>query len=197
MPDYSKRTGYAPWSLTREAGVQSATVNGTIDIPQTCQPTINTGIIDEKGNWQGVKSNDEVFVGITRGEAIPNSGTFLFPDTKNFPSLDMTGFTDMFIAIKTTSGGTCAIEAVMGPDTETFANLSPVDAGRLLKGNVYSDTTSVVDALFQDNSETLYANVWNIFYIQNRLQGQKNLQFKLTNTNMGSVTLEAGIMRLV
>ena len=28
-----ERTGYAPWSLTREAGVQSATVDGTIQVP--------------------------------------------------------------------------------------------------------------------------------------------------------------------
>jgi len=37
------RTGYAPWSLTREAGVQSATVDGTIEVPQYIQPTIDTG----------------------------------------------------------------------------------------------------------------------------------------------------------
>ena len=44
MPEqYSKRTGYAPWSLTREAGVQSATVNSDIDVPQFIQPTLDTG----------------------------------------------------------------------------------------------------------------------------------------------------------
>ena len=43
MPN--KRTGYAPWSLTREAGVQSATVEGTIEVPQSVQPTINTGFV--------------------------------------------------------------------------------------------------------------------------------------------------------
>ena len=78
MPDYSKRTGYAPWSLTREAGVQSATVNGTIDVPQTCQPTINTGVIDEKGNWQGIKADDEVFIGMTKVEGIANTTSVLF-----------------------------------------------------------------------------------------------------------------------
>ena len=42
------REGYAPWSLTRQAGVQSATVDGTIEVPQYCQPTIDTGFVDEK-----------------------------------------------------------------------------------------------------------------------------------------------------
>ena len=53
-----ERTGYAPWSLTREAGVESATVDGTIKVPQYCQPTLDTGFLDEKGNWQGRKSSD-------------------------------------------------------------------------------------------------------------------------------------------
>ena len=44
-----ERTGYAPWSLTREAGVQSATVDGTIQVPQYIQPTLSTGFIDENG----------------------------------------------------------------------------------------------------------------------------------------------------
>ena len=65
-----ERTGYAPWSLTREAGVQSATVDGTIQVPQYIQPTLDTGFVDEKGNWKGVKSSDEVFIGITKAESI-------------------------------------------------------------------------------------------------------------------------------
>ena len=77
MPDYSKRTGYAPWSLTREAGVQSATVNGTIDVPQTCQPTINTGVIDDKGNWQGVTANDSEFINLQKDEAIGDGANII------------------------------------------------------------------------------------------------------------------------
>ena len=50
-----ERTGYAPWSLTREAGVESATVDGTIQVPQYVYPNLDTGFIDEKGVWQGRK----------------------------------------------------------------------------------------------------------------------------------------------
>ena len=53
-----ERTGYAPWSLTREAGVQSATVDGTIQVPQYIQPVLSTGFIDENGNWKGTRSSD-------------------------------------------------------------------------------------------------------------------------------------------
>ena len=68
----SERTGYAPWSLTREAGVQSATVDGTIKVPQNIQPVLDTGFVDEKGDWKGVKSSDEVFTIDPTHEGIAN-----------------------------------------------------------------------------------------------------------------------------
>jgi hypothetical protein len=191
------RTGYAPWSLTREAGVQSATVDGTIEVPQYIQPTLNTGFVDEEGNWKGTKASDEVFKGITVGEAIPNSGTFLFPDTNDFPSIDMTGFNELFIALKTTSGGAASIAAVMGPDTVPFANLTPVNSGVGLK-YLSDGLTTTFQSLLDDAAENLVANVWTIFSINRRgFAGQKNLQFKITNSNMGSVNLEGAFMRLV
>jgi len=196
MPDYSKRTGYAPWSLTREAGVQSATVNGTIEVPQTCQPTINTGVIDEKGNWQGIKADDEVFIGITKAEGIANGGEVLFPETNNFPSINMTGFTKVFIGLKPTNGGNCKIEAVMGPDTETFANLQPVDAAAPLRGT-YDQIGNTIGNLLVDNVETLTADVWNILSVDNLLADQKNMQFRVTNNSGGTSTIEFGFMRIV
>jgi hypothetical protein len=197
MPDYSKRTGYAPWSLTREAGVQSATVNGTIEVPQTCQPTINTGVIDEKGNWQGVKANDEVFIGITKAEGIADGGEVLFPNTNEFPSIDMIGFNDIFIAIKPTNNGNCAISAVMGPDTESFANLTPVNPASTLVGLPENRDVQQFQTLFDDTAQTLSSNVWNIFIIQVVLRNQKNMQFKIVNNSGGSSDIEFGFMRLV
>ena len=51
----------------------------------------------KKENWQGRKSSDEVFIGITKAEGIANGGDALFPDTNDFPRIDMTGFRDIFI----------------------------------------------------------------------------------------------------
>jgi hypothetical protein len=198
MPDYSKRTGYAPWSLTREAGVQSATVNGTIDVPQTCQPTINTGVIDEKGNWQGIKADDEVFIGITKAEGIANGGEVLFPNTNNFPSIDMTGFITLQYAVKATNSGNYSFNAVMGPDTTPFANLSPVTAATDLKfisDSRYIDET--FDNVLNDTSEALTANGWHVFTILQRAIGQKNLQIKMINNSGGASDIEFGFRRLV
>jgi hypothetical protein len=198
MPDYSKRTGYAPWSLTREAGVQSATVNGTIEVPQTCQPTINTGVIDEKGNWQGVKASDEVFIGITTAEAIADGANFLFPDTNNFPSIDMTGFRDLQICLKPSNGGNVAIKAVLGPDTEGYANLKPIASGNFprLAGNLGDDFNTFASAL-DDSAESLTVDVWNIFTILGNLRHNKNFQIQIVNNTGSPTTFQAGFMRLV
>jgi len=192
-----ERTGYAPWSLTREAGVQSATVDGTIQVPQYGQPVIDIGFVDEKGNWQGRKSSDEVFIGITKAEAIPNGASVLFPDTNAFPSIDMEGFLDIFIAIKPTRTGNVAINAVMGPDTQPFANLSPVNPASTLRGDrQFASTGTTLQNLFADSSEALTANVWNIFMISKALHGQRNMQFQITNDSGDASDIEFGFMRL-
>ena len=102
----SKRTGYAPWSLTREAGVESATVDGTIEVPQYLQPTIDTGFVDEKGNWKGRKSDDRDFVGFTKAEGIANGGEILAPDTSNFPSINMAGLAVYLLPLNQATGET-------------------------------------------------------------------------------------------
>ena len=192
-----ERTGYAPWSLTREAGVESATVDGTIQVPQYVYPNLDTGFIDEKGVWQGRKSNDRSFIGITKALSIPNGGEVLAPDTNNFPAIDMTGFFSLQIAIKPTNGGSYATTAVMGPDTENYANLTPVNPAATLRGLSFNRNLSVFDEALVDGSETLTADVWNIFMIQGVLANQKLLQFKITNNSGGASDIEFAFMRLV
>ena len=195
-----ERTGYAPWSLTREAGVESATVDGTIKIPQYCQPTIDTGFVDEKGNWQGRKSSDRVFIAITKGEGIANGATLLTP-TENADGswpLNMSGFQNLLFAIKVTNTGNYEIKAVNGPDTVPFANLSPVNAGTAFRGNVDPRSQSM-DQVLVDSAENLsVADVWNIFPLKNgRLADIMNLQFSITNNSGDISTIETGFMRLV
>ena len=194
-----ERTGYAPWSLTREAGVQSATVDGTIQVPQYVYPNLDTGFIDEKGNWQGRKSNDEVFIGISKAEGVANGADVLFPDTNEFPSIDMTGFSSLFIAVKITNGGNLAVRAVMGPDTKSFANLTPVNAGERLRGagGGIRGPADRFDDLMVDGADSITADVWTIFYLKDNLADQKNMQFQIVNDTGGSSDIEFGFMRLV
>jgi len=194
------RRGLAPWSLAREAGVESATVDGTIEVPQYVQPTLNTGFVDEKGDWKGSKSNDKDFIALQTFEAIANGGTILAPGVNadgTWP-LDMTGYTNIFLALKPTNGGNYAIQAVMGPDALSFANLSPVNPAALLRGK--GTGASMID-LFNDTAESLTADVWNIFYIggegSGQLADQKLLQFKIINNSGDISTIETAFMRIV
>jgi hypothetical protein len=195
-----KRTGYAPYSLTREAGVQSATVNGTIDVIQEIRPVIDSGFLNETGDWKGRKSSDEVFIAITKDEAIPSGAAILTPNTNADGSwpLDMTGYQNLFFAIKVTNAGNYEIKAVNGPDTVPFANLSPTNAGTAFRGNVDPRSQSM-DQVLVDSAENLsVADVWNIFPLKNnRLADIRNLQFSITNNSGDISTIETAFMRLV
>jgi len=185
------RTGYAPWSLTREAGVESATVDGTIEVPQYIQPVLSTGFVDEKGDWKGVKSSDKDFQFYQKDEAIGNGATFI-----THLGFDMTGYQDVTIAIKPTNAGNYAITACMGSDgTNRYANLSPLDDASTLRGT--RGTASDFDNLLTDSAETLAADVWNILMIKEILSNQKLLQFKITNNSGGNSTVETCFLRSV
>ena len=191
-----ERTGYAPWSLTREAGVQSATVDGTIQVPQYIQPVLSTGFIDENGNWKGTRSSDEVFKKLAKETEVPNGQLILAPGGDE-PFIDMTGFRSLFYAIKPTNGGNYRVEAVMGTDTQPFANLTPVNAANTLKGKMVGINNENMASIFVDSAEAMTADVWNIFIVQNVLQDQKNMQLAITNNSGADSDIEYGFMRIV
>jgi len=191
----SERTGYAPWSLTREAGVQSATVDGTIKVPQNIQPVLDTGFVDEKGDWKGVKSSDEQFLIDPEHLAIPNGAAVLSPQKANHEYIDMTGFNSLFIALKVSNGGNFAIQSVMGPDTYPFANLTPIDAASGIEV-LYAGNNSFNIGL-DDGAEPATADVWNIYYVIDRLANQKLLQIKITNNSGGESSIQFAALRVV
>ena len=194
-----ERTGYAPWSLTREAGVQSATVDGTVKVPQYIQPVLSTGFVDEKGNWKGTKSSDEEFIGFQKDLSVANGAAIYAPsetEEGKWP-LDMTGFSDLFIAIRVTNGGNFGVKAVMGPDTLRFANLSPVNAAAALRGNRAGVDSGSMNDIISDGNDSMTVNVWNIFRIAEVLKDQKLLQFEINNNSGGSSDIEFAFMRLV
>ena len=190
------RRGLAPWSLSREAGIESATVDGTIEVPQLVQPILSTGFVDEKGDWKGSKSSDKDFIAFETFAAVANGGTILTPSVNpdgTWP-LNMTGYSDIMVAIKPSNAGNYEVTAVMGPDSVRFANLSPVDAAATLRGRI--GTQNIFNDLFSDTVEALAA-VWNIFIIGVNLSNQKLLQFKIVNNSGDISTIETAFMRLV
>ena len=192
-----ERTGYAPWSLTREAGVQSATVDSEIQVPQYLQPVINTGFVDEKGDWQGQKSSDRDFIGFTKAEGVANTGEVLFPDTNNFPRINMKGYRHIVLGVKVSRTGNYATRAVMGPDTQPYANLSPVNAAYPILNNIDGGPKDAWTDAFNDTSQEFTQDVWNIYPIYDVLVDQENMQFKMTNNSGGTSDMEFAFMRLL
>ena len=194
-----KRKVYAPFSLTSEAGVTQTPVEGYIDVNQVIYPTVNTGTVNENGKWTGVKSDDNEFLGLSKAEAVPNTGEVLFPDTATRNHIDMSGFKDVQFAIKVSGTGNYAFAAVMGPDTNRFANLQPVNAGEGLQGAGAGvrGPADRLDELFNDSADAMTADAWHIYTIFNVLSHQKNLQFKVTNSAGGNRDIEFAFRRLV
>ena len=173
------RKAIAPWSTERLQGIESATVDSNIETPQYLQPVVHTGVINKDGNWIGNVTSDRLFTIDATHEGIANGGATLSPQAQP-DRIDMTGYSSLFIAIKPSNSGNFKIESVMGPDTNTFANLTPVNAASGLKKiNVGQNAF----ALAVDDSAEALAAVWNIFVIYDVLAGQKNLQFKITNNS--------------
>ena len=192
-----KREGYAPFSIERKAGVQSATVNGTIDVVQEIRPTLTTGFIDERGDWKGLKSSEEQFHSFGNDEAIANGATILAPQSASgtvWP-LDMTGYDDVMVAIKPTNGGNYSLTAVMWPADFAFANLRDVNPNSILIGAPYPNDDNAT--LYNDGAQSLTADVWNIVIIQQRLKSQKLLQFRIVNNSGGESDIETAFLRLV
>jgi hypothetical protein len=192
------RKAIAPWSLEREQGIESATVDSNIETPQYLQPVVNTGVIDLNGNWIGIRTSDKLFTIDPTHEAVADGAAVLSPQKANHEYIDMTGFQDLFIALKPSNTGNVVLKAVMGPNTYPFANLTPVASGAVLRGN-YNGIGNEADLelLFQDTAEALTANVWNIYVIQGRLSGQKVLQFSITNNSGGISNIEFAYQRIV
>ena len=169
---------FAPWSAETAQGIKTDPVDSNIDVKQQVVPALSVGTINAKtGEWTGVLESDTAFLIDATHEAVANGADVLVPQSQP-DYIDMTGFNDLFIAIKPSNGGNVAITAVMGPDTNTYANLTPVNAAGNIRGANLDIEPSDVDTLFADTGESLVLNVWNIRSIKSLMSNQKLLQFK-------------------
>ena len=189
---------FAPWSAETAQGIKTDPVDSNIDVKQQVVPALTVGTINAKtGEWTGVLESDTAFLIDATHEAVANGAATLSPQAQP-DFIDMTGYTDLFIAIKPTNGGNYGIDAVMGPNTNYFANLEPVNAAAAIRiMNASPSTQDGFSNAVQDSTEALTADVWNIFAIVGRLSNQKLLQFQITNNAGGNADIETAFMRLV
>jgi len=192
------KKSFAPWSAETAQGIKTDPVNSNIEVKQEVIPAVNVGTVNTNtGEWIGVATSDEIFFGTTIHSAIGNGETVLAPENNIRNYIDMTGFKHIQFALKPSRAGNYAIATVMGPATNSYANLSPVNAGADLKGNQSQATPQDFEDIFYDSAEAMTADVWNIFMIKDILSDQKLLQFKVVNNSGGISTMEFAFMRLV
>ena len=186
-----------PFSTRAKEGATDAPLGDFVKVEQEILSTAQAGFYDKNtGKLEGVVGSDKLFTIDDTHESVPNGGSVLSPQvTPQY--IDMTGFNSLFIALKITNAGGShyAIEAVMGPNDVAFSNLSPTNAGELLDGSLYSKQE--FQKLFGDSSYDLTADAWNIMYLQDTLQNQKVLQFKITNNSGGASDIDFAYMRCV
>ena len=197
MDPKNTRKVYAPYSTSGEQ-VGQTPLTGYVDVAQAIYPAVNTGQVSTEGEWSGVVVSDKSFLIDTKHEGVPNGASVLVPQ-KQPDRIDMTGYRDLYIAIKPSRSGNCAVVAVMGADTNTFANLTPVNAAATLRYIAIDDTAQNQDFrdCLNDAAEAMTADVWNIFNLQGVVANQKNLQFDITNSSGGNSDIEFAYMRVV
>jgi len=190
-----------PFSSRAKEGATDSPLGDFVNVDQSIVSTANVGFYDENtGKLTGVKASDKVFGNIQLDSGIANGVAIITPskNTDGTWPLDMTGYNDIFYAIKPTNGGNYSAEAIMGPDDISFGGLSPVNAAASLK--IATDGEPSDEGLYSvlwDAVESLGVDVWNIFQIQGRCKDQKVLQFRFTNNSGGSSDIQTAFMRLV
>ena len=195
----ANRKSNSPWGSSYKEGLPSTAVNDTVDIDQNVRATITTGVIDVRtGQWQGIRLSDEQFTIDSAHDAVANGAAVLSPQRSNEDFIDMTGYNDLFIAVKVSNGGNYGLTAVMGPSTYSFANITPVSPATDLRfannGAVGSDG---MDKVLNDSAENMSTDVWTILCIQGRARNQKLLQIKITNSSGDISNIQFASLRVV
>jgi len=186
-----------PFSTRAKEGATDSPLGDFVTVDQTITSTANAGFFDKNtGKFEGVLGSDKLFTIDATHEATPNTGVVLSPQaTPQY--IDMTGFSDLFIAIKPSNGGNVAITAIMGPNDISFANLTPINPAITLKSSTLQGANPTLDNIIVDSAESLTVDVWNIFPIYGRLKDQKLLQFSITNNSGGESDIDFAYMRVV
>jgi len=191
-----------PFSTRAKEGATDSPLGDFVNVEQSIVSTADVGFYDQNtGKLTGVQASDKLFGNIQLDSEVANGAVIITP-SKNADGtwpLDMTGFNDVIIAIRTNDAGNYAIKAIMGPGDLSFGGLSPIDAASdifIVGADAYDDTSSLGHA-FSDTAQALTVDVWNIFNIQGRLANQKVLQFSITNNSGGIANIETAFLRVV
>ena len=186
-----------PFSTRAKEGATDAPLGDFVNVDQNITSVADVGHYDiNTGRLTGVPTSDRVFIAYEKQDEIVNTEVIIAPSANADGSwpLSMVGYNDIILAIKPSNGGNYAVSAIMGPDSNSFMGLTPVNAAATLKGAIRRNDW---DTALVDSADSMTADVWNIFIIQDQLRNQDLLQFSITNNSGGISNIETAFVRFV
>jgi len=190
------KTNFAPWSAETAQGIKTDPVDSNIRVKQEVIPAISVGTVNSlTGEWNGVIASDVDFNQDVVHAGVANAAAVLSPQRQP-DYINMDGYKTLQFALMSNRAGTYGVLAVFGPDTNLYANLTPVAAGEGIR--IINDSSISDENLLNDNVNLDAANQWFIFTIlADRAIGQSMMQIKITNSAGGPADIYFAYRRLV
>ena len=190
MDPSNTRKVYAPYSTSGEQ-VGQTPLTGYVDVAQAIYPAVNTGQISTDGEWSGVLVSDKLFFDFQTDLAIANGA-----DIISNKVIDTYGYNKLNIGLNVSRAGDYNFLLLFGgDDNDSYLNLNPINTAGQPKATIRTDSSTNAFSTLLNDAETIGADVWNIFQVNN-LEGFK-LKLKIVNNSGGNANIQTAIQRLI
>ena len=189
--------GSTPWSTrTIAEGGTDSPVGDLVPVPDSAQPVINAGFIDEAGKWRvDATAADTTFTLSNIDEAIA-AGASMFVDP-----LNMLNHNTLILALKDSSGNGINVDvdymaggaATGGPYAASFFVDDGVTVGNW-KSNDPGDGSGGLINICQDTNETL-ATSWQLLKVTDLIGTLGQMRIR-SNEGVNAGTLSAAWLRI-
>ena len=186
--------GSTPWSTrTIAEGGTDSPVGDLVPVPDSAQPVINAGFIDESGKWQlAAAADDRTFTFQAPEQALAAGADLEF-------AVDMLNHDILILAVLDSSGNGINVDIIAKNPTTLTGPYAPfsdvgVDGGQDWKINKRS-TSGNMDELLNDSSEDL-TTTWR-FYKLIQFRGIQVRMVIRSNEGADAGTISTAYLRIV
>ena len=191
--------GSTPWSTRTVAeGGTDSPIGDLVPVPDSAQPVIDAGFIDESGKWRlAAAANDGAFTFQDPNQAL-GAGASMFIDP-----LDMLAHDFIILAVLDSSGNNINVDLIYqsgaaAPADSPYSAAPFVDTGVnaiTWQSNDPGDLTGVMVDILADTSNGL-SNTWQ-FYKIGHLRGTVGQMHIRSNEAADAGTISTAYLRLV
>jgi len=187
--------GSTPWSTRTVAeGGTDSPVGDLVPVPDSVQPVINAGFIDESGKWRiSAAADDKVFTFQDPAQAIGPASVAEFP-------VNMLNHDIMILAILDASGTASNVDLLADNPTTLTGPYTPfqdvgVNGDYLWSVNIAAIGDSGQMRYILSDTSVVLAATWQFFKII-QLRGTQ-IRFIIHNNSGTTATISSAYMRLV